>query len=398
MPKDLTTSQVARLTTDGEHRVAPCLYLQVRGHSRLWLLRYRFRGRPARMSLGPERLVTLTEARRKAIKAQGFLLDGKDPRRERAVEHRPATMTFAECAEACIEARKAGWKNAEQHSRHWRRSLEMYAYPVIGKLPVDEVDANHVVKILEPIWNEMIETGTKVRERLEKVLDWAASAGHRSGENPARWRGGLEHRLAKPTAVQDVKHHVAVPVADVPTVYGRLNGRPEITARLLQAIMLTGLRFSEAAKATWSEIDLDADVPVWTIPANRMKMKKVHRVPLSAPLVAILRNLRPKGSRATDFVFAGRSGKPPTDTSVRKLLRKVGPDDADTHGLRSSFRDWVAERGLDGEAAEMALAHKLGDDVTTAYLRSDMFQRRVVLMSTWAGYLTGTSATEADDR
>lgn len=191
MPKDLTASEVASLDKDGEHRVAHGLYLQIRGNSRVWLLRYRFKGRPCRMSLGTARLLTLTEAKRRTHKAQTLLLDGIDPRTARDAEQQRETMTFAECAEKCIEARQAGWKNSALHSQHWRRSLEMYVYPVIGKLSVDQVDANHVVKILQPVWADKIETGTKLRERMEKVLDWAKSAGYRSGDNPARCEAGL---------------------------------------------------------------------------------------------------------------------------------------------------------------------------------------------------------------
>lgn len=205
-------------------------------------------------------------------------------------------------------------------------------------------------------------------------------------------RGGLEHRLLNPADVQDVKHHVALPVADAPGVYRLLSEKSEVTAKLLQVIMLTALRFSEAAKARWSEMDLDAEVPVWTVPASRMKMKKDHRVPLSPALAGTLHSLGRDGCKPTDFVFAGRGGKPPTDTAVRKLLRKLGPTDADTHGLRSTFRDWVAETGRDGEAA---LSHKLGDDVTVAYLRSDLFVRRVTLMADWSAYLVGAVSLSA---
>lgn len=395
MPKDLTAAEVSALSKDGTHRVARGLYLQVRGGNRSWLLRYRLRGKPMWMSLGPERLITLTDAKRRTLKAQRLLLDGIDPKQARDEERQISEMTFAQCADACIEALKPGWKNPDLHSRHWSSSLKNHAYPVIGDLPVDQITANHLVKILEPIWTTKTETAVKVRERIERILDWSTSAGHRSGPNPANWKTSLMHRLPSPSDVQEVEHRIAVPVADAPGVFAALVPKPQIAGKLLRIIMLTALRYNEAAGATWAEIDLDA--AKWQVPASRMKTtsrnkkaKMPHEVPLSRQAVEILRDMRPADAKPDDLIFPGPSGdKPVTDTTVRKLLRGVGPADAHTHGLRSTFRDWVADRGLDGEAAEAALGHKLGNETTIAYLRSQLFERRVPLMQGWADYLTG---------
>lgn len=390
MPKDLTTSEINALSNEGLTRVAHGLYVQIRGSSRTYLVRYRFRGRQQLISIGPLRLITLTEAKRRAVAIQRQVHDGIDPKQAREAEQRTTSMTFADCATEYIKAHSASWSNA-QHAYQWRQTTETYANPVIGKLPVDLVDANHLVKLLEPIWTTKTETATRLRERIERILDWATSAGYRSGDNPARWKGSLMHRLPKPSAVQKRVHHVAVPVADAPGVYAALKAKEQTSAALVRFIMLTVLRFSEAAKATWSEIDLDAEVPLLTVPPDRMKMRRLHRVPLSDEAVALLRSLRRPNAKPEDLVFQGQTpGRWPSDTAVRNMLRGVGPEGCewDTHGLRSTFRDWAAENGHDADAAEAALAHKAGDDVTVAYLRSDVLQRRVRLMGLWAGYLT----------
>lgn len=391
MPRDLTIAEINALTKEGLTRVSHGLYIQIRGASRTWMLRYRFGGRQQLLGIGPVRLINLTEAKRRAHAAQQMLHDGIDPKQVRAAEQRVSSMTFAECATACIEALAPQWSNA-QHAYQWRQTISQYANPIIGHLPVDHVDANHLVKILEPIWTTKTETATRLRERIERVLDWATSAGYRSGDNPARWKTSLSHRLPKPGAIQTVVHHVAVPVAEAPAVYTKLKAKEQISAKLTRFIMLTVLRFGEAAKATWAEFDLDAEVPVMSVPAERMKMRRLHRVPLSDEAVMLLRSLRRENTKPTDLVFEGQSrGRWVTDTSVRKALRSVGPKgcDWDTHGLRSCFMDWAAEQGHDRDVAEAALAHKLGDDVTTAYLRSDLFVRRVGLMGDWATYLAG---------
>lgn len=395
MHRTLSAADIAELTRDGNHRVDRGLYLAIRknGASRSWLFRYSRNGKAHWMGLGPARLVNLTEARRKAVAAEKLLLDGQDPLGARAIarasEKREAQVpTFAECAQTYIEVHEAGWANAK-HRYQWKATLEQYAYPMIGKLPVNRIDTDHVFEILQPIWFEKIETAKRLRGRIEKVLDWARSKKYRDGDNPALWNGTLSHRLPAPRRVQKVIHHVAVPYADAPDFYAALGGNENISARLLRFIMLTAARFGEAAGATWMEFDLDA--AVWTVPAGRMKMREEHRVPLSVPALEILKALRSEKTKPSDLAFIGQTkGKPVSDTAVRKMLRRVGPDKADTHGLRSTFRDWAAEQtDYPGEIAEAALAHTTGSAVELAYKRTAFLDKRRALMADWADYLTG---------
>lgn len=392
MPKGLTTTEVAALTKDGTWHVGNGLYLQQRngGRTRSWLLKYMRQGKVHWMGLGPTRLVPLTKARAKATAAQAKLLDGIDPIEARRKEQRATGMTFAEATEGFIKAHQAGWSNPKHRwqVRHW---MESYAWPTIGKLPVASVDANHVVAILEPIWTTKSETASRVRNYIERILDWAKVAGHRSGDNPAKWRGGIQHRLPPLSRVQKIEHHVAVPYADAPEVYAKLaalgDRRPALALRF---IALTASRAGEVLGATWQEFDLDH--AVWNIPAERMKARKAHRVPLSGEALAVLRLAR--GDRdvsPTDLAFRGLTRtKRMSDTALRKLLRQVGPSDADTHGWRSTFRDWAAEKtSYPREVAEAALAHTLGNKVEVAYLRSDLFDQRAKLMADWGDFLHG---------
>jgi len=390
-PRDLTSSEVDRLSSDGTWRVSHGLYLQIRGGTRSWLLRYRWKGKQLWMGLGPTRLITLTEAKRRAQRAQVMLLDGINPLDARNAERRTTSMTFEEAADACIKALKPQWRSGDVQETQWRNQIGTYAFPIIGSMSVDNVEMNDVVKVLEQIWVDKTESATRLRERLEKVFDWAISAGHRSGQNPARWKGGLAHLLPKPSAIQKKEHHKAIVVADAPRVYRAITSRPQTTARLLQFIALTAVRFSEAAKATWSEVDFDGRV--WTIPAARTKVNRELRVPLCDEAIRVLERVRPATLKPGEVIFRGLRAKPISDTAVRNLLRKIsGDDEVTTHGWRSTFRDWVAEdKDRDATAAEQALGHKAGDAVVTAYLRSDMFERRIKLMAEWAAYLAGTS-------
>lgn len=390
----LSATEVAAIKEDGMWRVDRNLYLQVcdNGGTRSWLFRYRYGGRLRRMGFGPARLVSLSEAKRRSINAQKLLLDGIDPLAERKAQRGAHSMTFQQCADAFLKAHHDSWGNAK-HQYQWRRTLELYAYPVIGKLPVGQVSANHVVKILEPIWASKSETAGRVRGRIEKVLDWARVAGYRSGDNPAKWQGELEHRLPSLKRVQTIKHHPTIAYAEAPAVYQALTQRTTTSARALQFVMLTAARVGEALGATWDELDLDAATPVWTVPAERMKMRQPHRVPLSPEAVALLRAL--PGKRV-GLVFPGsKRGRKLSDMTLRKLFRTITGKPVTTHGLRSTFRDWSAEQtDYARDVAEAALAHSLGTKVETAYLRTDLLDQRVGLMTDWADFLTG--ATTAD--
>lgn len=392
MPQKLSSNQVAALSADGDHYVDRNLRLQIRdgGATRSWIFRYQLNGRLRRMGLGSYRLVKYTNALRRSIDAQKLLNDGIDPMGKRDAERPAVTMTFAECAKAYIEANRAGWSNAK-HAYQWTQSIETYANPVLGSLPVDQVDANGIVKALEPIWATKSETADRLRSRIERVLDWARVSGHRSGDNPAKWRGELEHRLPPLSRVQVVENYVAIPYADAPTVFEKLGAIDTTSAKALRFVMLTAMRVGAVLGATWQEFDLEAEMPLWSIPAERMKMRRPHRVPLNIVMIGLLKSLRKLDSKPTDLVFNSQvRGRKLSDTNIRKLLRKVSVADADTHGLRSTFRDWCAERtSYPPLVAEAALAHILGTKVETAYLRTDLLNQRAKLMTDWAGHLEG---------
>ncbi|MBN9034598.1 MAG: tyrosine-type recombinase/integrase [Rhizobiales bacterium] len=381
----------------GTHRVDENLFLQVREDgTKSWAFRYSRGGKMRVLGLGAVRRVPYAEARTLAGEYRTKLWRGVDI----SAEHRSkrevvnetlassTAPTFSECAESYISEHEAGWKNPK-HRYQWRATLEQYAGPVIGHLPVDQVTANHIVDILKPHWLMKTESMKRLRGRIEAILDWAKVSGYRSGENPARWKESISHRLPKPSSVTTVEHHPAVSVADAPVVFATLTERDSMASKLLRVIALTSLRFTEAAGGRWGEVNLDE--ATWQVPGSRMKMKKPHALPLARQTVDILRALRPADTKPDDLIFPGQvRGQPVTDSAVRTLLRKVAkPDNATTHGWRSTMRDWVAENGLDGDAAEAALAHKAGDDVTVAYLRSPIFERRKVLAQAWADYLTG---------
>ena len=393
----LSVREVEAIKKTGVHWIAPSLYLQVRDDgTRSWLLRYMRNGKTHWHGLGPVRDVPLQEARDRAEELRvAIRRHGAHPVAERkakveqvkAMETSEAP-TFAECAKRYIAMREPEWVNPK-HIYQWTATIEQYANPVIGDLPVDQVTANHIVDILEPHWLTKTESMKRLRGRIEAVLDWAKVAGYRSGENPAVWKGSMAHRLPKPSKVRTVVHHPAVSVADAPAVFAALADRDSMAARLLQMITLTSLRFTEAAMGRWGEVDLDA--ATWQVPGPRMKMKQPHAVPLARQTVELLSALRPDDAKPDDLIFPGQKrGSAITDTAVRTLLRKVAkPANVTTHGWRSTMMDWTAERGLDVAAADAALAHKAGDDVTVAYLRSPIFERRKVLAQAWADYLTG---------
>jgi integrase len=340
------------------------------------------------MGLGSARDVKLREAQGLADDARRQLRKGVDPIAAKRALAQPTTITFAKAAEQYIAAHEKGWRNAK-HGYQWSQSLETYAYPTIGKLAVDKVDANHIVTLLTPIWSTKSETADRVRNRIERVLGWATNAGYRTGPNPAAWRDGLQHRLPPLSRVRKIEHHVAIPYADLPGVFRKLSAVDTTVSRCLRLVAMTATRVGEARLSTWSEFDLDADTPTWSIPGEHTKTGKPHRVPLSPAAVALVRAQWREGRKPTEVVFHGPTrGKAISDTALRVLLRKHGPDDADTHGLRSSFRDWAAEKTTyPSEVPEAALAHELGTKVTTAYLRSDFFEQRTELMALWATHL-----------
>lgn len=373
----------------GMHGDGGGLWLQVTSSgARSWIFRFTRNGRTRDMGLGSLEDVSLEKARERAAKARGLLLDGIDPiedRIARDAQQRAAEaslVTFQRCAEDYIEDRSAEWKNAK-HREQWRSTLATYAYPKIGGLAVAMIEPDHVYDVLRPIWTSKNETASRVRGRIEAVLAFATVKKRRTGENPARWRGNLDQMLAKPAKVKKVEHHAALGYADVPTFMARLRQQRGNAARALEFAILTAARTGEVLGATWSEFDLEAGI--WTVPADRMKAGKEHKVPLSERALRLVK--AQEGADAT-FVFPGRDpAQPLSNMAMLATLKRMDRKDVTTHGFRSTFRDWCAETtNHPGFVAEMALAHTIASNVEKAYRRGDLFAKRAVLMRDWAEY------------
>lgn len=356
--------------------------------ARRWFVRVVVDGKRREMSLGSYPVVSLAGAREKAAEAQRLAAQGIDPIQHRDQQSAVSTVpTFTQAAARYIRAHRRGWKNAK-HGRQWCATLKTYARPIIGNKPVDQISTEDVLTILAPIWQTKTETAKRLQGRVENIVDFATAHKWRSGDNPARWRGHLDKLLARPARVKRVRHHPAMPYAEVPGFLAELSGVEGIAARALHFVILTAVRTSEALNARWSEIDLDA--AVWTIPAERMKAKREHRVPLTEAAIGILRSLpRIDGE---DWLFpGGRAGRPLSTMALLMCMRRLGygvdgdRGDYVPHGFRSSFRDWCGEvSSFPREIAEAALAHVIGDKTEAAYARGDLFAKRRRLMESWA--------------
>ena len=399
--KRLTALKVEREKRPGLYSDGLGLYLQVRGgEAKSWIFRYRVGKKLRDMGLGSVNAVSLAEARERAGRCRNLRANGIDPiehrRGEEAAQRADAAraVSFEQCATQFVEAHKAGWKNAK-HAAQWTATLKTYAYPVFGSLSVASVDTPLVLKVLEPIWNDKTETATRVRGRIESVLDWARVRGYRQGENPARWRGHLDHLLPKRSKVAAVKHHAALPYLDIPAFMESLRAEASVAARAMELCILTAARTSEVIGARWDEIDIKAKL--WTIPPQRMKAGREHRVPLAARALTILRQAQ-KDSEA-EFVFpGGKANKPLSSMALLMLLRRMKRDDFTVHGFRSTFRDWAAEQTkFPAEVAEMALAHAVADKVEAAYRRGDLFEKRRLLATAWATFCESKPTKCADD-
>jgi integrase len=364
--------------------------------ARSWVFRYMLNRVPHEMGIGKYPEITLAEARQRAAEARRLKAHGKDPLAERSavraslLADAAKTVTFKDAAERYVEAHRAGWRNAK-HAAQWEATLATYAEPILGSLAVQTIDTGLVLKVLEPIWATKTETASRLRGRIEAVLDWAKVRGYRQGENPARWRGHLDKLLPARAKVQKVQHHAALAFDGLGDFMVALRAETGTAARALEFAILTAARTGEVIGARWSEIDLGEKI--WTVPAERMKAGREHRVPLSPRAIAILRTLKPdaSGNRqekeiAKSFVFAGAAqDRPLSNMAMLMLLRRMGQDDLTAHGFRSTFRDWCAERtNFPSEVAEMALAHTVGDKVEAAYRRGDLFEKRRALMEQWA--------------
>jgi integrase len=386
----LTAMAIMQAKRRGYYADGGGLYLQVSANAaKSWVFRYKEAGKLHEMGLGPVHALGLAEAREKARDCRRLRLDGLDPIEARKVARMQArldaakAMTFEACAERYIASHKAGWRNPK-HAAQWPATLATYVYPVFGSLPVQAVDVRLVMNAIEPIWTTKPETASRVRGRIESVLDWATARGFRQGENPARWRGHLENLLPKKSKVRRVEHHAALPHAEIAAFMTELRQQEGVAASALEFAILTAARTGEVIGATWNEIDFAEQL--WTVPAERMKAGKEHRVPLSDAALAILEDLREV--QQDNFVFpGGKAGRPISNMAMLMLLRRMGRGDLTAHGFRSSFRDWAAERtGFPAEVAEMALAHTVSDKVEAAYRRGDLFQKRRHLMEAWAKF------------
>ncbi|HEX2257944.1 MAG TPA: integrase arm-type DNA-binding domain-containing protein [Afifellaceae bacterium] len=395
----LSAAGVNALKKPGRYADGLGLYLQVAKSetkdgngavTKSWLFRFQHDGKARQMGLGPLHTVSLADARQKAGECRRMLLKGTDPIEARQAARAHARteaakgISFRQCAERYITAHEAAWRN-DKHRAQWRSTLAAYCYPAFGDLPVAAVDTGLVLKVLEPIWTSKPETASRIRGRIESVLDWATVRGYRSGENPARWRGHLAKLLPARSKVARIKHHAALPYGELPAFMEDLRGRDGSAARALEFAILTAGRTSEVIGARWSEIDLAATV--WIISPERMKSGREHRVPLSERAVELLERLpREKDS---DFVFmGGRKGRPLSNMALLVTLRRMGRGDLTAHGFRSTFRDWAAETtGYQSEVVEMALAHAIGSKVEAAYRRGDLFEKRRVLMEAWSRFV-----------
>ena len=349
---------------------------------RRWLFLYPWNGKRREMGLGGFSDVSLAEARRLRDDAARLVREGRDPIafRDLAREERAAKPTFGEIADALMTAKESEWRNAK-HRAQWRMTLEVYAAPLRTR-PVDEIDTTAVLAVLTPLWREKPETASRLRGRIEAVLDAAKAQGHRSGESPAAWRGHLAHLLPKRGKLTR-GHHAAMAYADVPAFVAKLRECDAIAAMALEFCILTATRSGEVLGARWSEIDMAARV--WTVPAGRMKAGLGHRVPLSARVLAILERL--SEALTGDFVFPSPRGNKLSHPVMGKVMSRLGVDGVTVHGFRSAFRDWAGnETHFPREIAEAALAHTVGDKAEQAYRRGDALEKRRDLMAAWAAW------------
>lgn len=385
------TALAVRKLGDGMHADGGNLYLRVAGNGRSWVFRWtdRITGKLRDMGIGSAATFSLAEARDRARALRQQLADGKDPlaERTRAAQDQAAAdarrMTFGQCCERYIEAHAAGWRNAK-HRQQWANTLDTYA-ATLKPLPVSEIGTDVVVRCLEKVWKTKTETASRVRQRIEAVLDWATVRHYRKGDNPARWRGHLDALLPEPTKVKKVQHHAAIPWAELPGFMAELRKFDAISAKALELVILTACRVGELVGATWAEFDLDA--AVWTVPAERMKAAAEHRVALCPRAVEILRAMPRVGAYVLPSPTRHRDHLNPE--SLRKFLQKdMAKGSATVHGFRSAFRDWASESTqYPAEVIEMALAHTIKNKVEAAYRRGDLFVKRQKLMTAWQQYL-----------
>jgi integrase len=399
--KEMSALAVASIKKRGIHFVGGVtgLALNVTKYgSRSWVMRFQIKGKRRDMGLGSYPSVTLAQARESARAAREVLRQGVDPveharaARQRLIVEQETAVVFADAATHYIATHEHGWRNAK-HAQQWRNTIETYANPVIGKVPLRDIDVAMVRRILEPIWTTKNETASRVRGRIESIIDWGITMGYRSAANPARWKGHLEHLLAQPSKVARRTRQPALPYADMPAFMQALRKQHNTSARALEFLILTGVRSGEVRNATWSEFDLDK--AVWTIPAERMKGGREHRVPLSEQALRLVRAQQEVSFCSFVFPSPNRPRDPEadgaalSDMALTAVMRRMAlTQKAVPHGFRSTFRDWVSETTThSNEVAEMALAHSIRNRVEAAYRRGDLFGKRRQLMQEWADFV-----------
>ena len=382
--KGLTARQVETMKTPGDHADGNGLYMRVKPSGmKTWLFRYQVNGHRHAMGLGSTRLKSLAQAREKSYELALKISDGIDPIQERKVLERKTSITFMDAAARYIKVMSPSWKNVK-HAQQWQNTLDKYCTP-IADLPVDKIDSYLVMQCLEPIWAVIPETASRIRGRMEKILDWSRVNGYREGENPARWSGHLDQSLPRKTKITTVKGHASMPYTELPQFWPVLNLLQGLGARALEFTILTACRTSEVLNAKWQEIDEPSQI--WTIPAERMKAGKEHRVPLSNATLSLLNAL--KNQQRGDLIFPGQKRNHSlSNMTMLKVLQRL--EHAYTpHGFRSTFRTWISEKTNHvHEVAEAALAHTIGDKVVAAYQRGDLFEKRRQIMLDWADYVT----------
>jgi integrase len=386
----LSVKRVEKLVSEGRpgrYGDGHGLYLKIvnKGNAS-WVFRWERDGRERMMGLGAIHTRDLRKARFYANQKRDLLKQGKDPLAEQAAEDAAKTkaMTFREAADECMKALEPGWKN-RKHRDQWKSTLESYAYPKIGHMPVAEIDTPHIYDVLKTIWTSKSETASRVRSRIERVLDWAKAAKYRTGDNPAVWKANLQNLLAPPSKVKKVKHHAALPYAEMPSFMAELIDREGTAARALEFTILTAARTGEVIEAVWSEIDFEAKV--WTVPAGRMEAAKEHRVPLSDRAFDLLKGLPREDGNDHIFIGPNNHGTGLSNMAMAALLERMKRDDITVHGFRSSFRDWAGnETHYPRDLIETALAHVIGNQSERAYRRSDALEKRRKLMETWAWF------------
>lgn len=386
-------TKIPKLHSDGNG-----LFLQVlKTGGKSWLFRFRWQGKRPEIGLGGFTDVTLAQAREKAAGCRQLIRKGIDPRIDRKTGNRPETAkqwTFDECAEAYIAKHRAEWTNAK-HAAQWTATLKTYVSPVIGSKPVKDLTIDDMENVLDPIWTTKTETATRVRARMESVIGWAITKGHRQYANPAAWKNNLSNILAKPSKVRKVRHHPALAYKEIPAFMVEIRKRKSLTSRALELTILTAARTQEIMGAQWNEFDLDAGI--WVVPAARMKMEKEHRVPLVPAVVELLRSLPIIDNSA--FLFPGLRGNDHMSNMAMLMFlkRDLARPGLTVHGFRSTFRDWAAEQtAFENVVCEGALAHVVSNQAEAAYRRGDMLERRRELMQAWGDYCTDIQSADVE--